>query len=126
MRRIGPEERTDFARYLYRFVNTQALQSLEIENSIIEFSLCTFFPMETLPLPEHLSVHKRSTISSRRVARNTEPFNLVGTQISVSSIGASETTSLEKTQSLASNHAIRFLISQYIDQKTMMSFGIRC
>jgi hypothetical protein len=57
---VSPEKGTYFASYLHGFVNAQALQRLDIENPIVEFSLRALFPVNTLPLPKHLSSHTDS------------------------------------------------------------------
>ena len=58
---ISPEEGRYFSGHLYRFVNAQSLQSLDVKYAIVEITFRTVFPMNTLPLPKRLSAHDDST-----------------------------------------------------------------
>ena len=57
MRRIRPEKRRHPRRHLHRIVNTQPLQSLQVENSIVEITVRAFLTVNTLPLTKHLPLH---------------------------------------------------------------------
>jgi hypothetical protein len=64
VRGVGPKERRYFSRHLYRFVNAQSLQSLNVKYAIVEITFSAFFPMNTLPLPKRLSGHDDSPTMS--------------------------------------------------------------
>jgi hypothetical protein len=64
MRSVGPKEGRYFSRHLYRFVNAQSLQSLNVKYAIVEITFSAFFPMNTLPLTKRLSGHADSPMMS--------------------------------------------------------------
>jgi hypothetical protein len=66
---IRPEERTDFAGNLHRFVDAQTLQSLNIKDAVVKLPLGTLVPVNTLPLPKHLSTHIRDSPFPRAASR---------------------------------------------------------
>jgi hypothetical protein len=57
---IGPKKRTNSPGYLYRFVDLEALQSLNIKNPIVETALGAFVSVNTFPLTKHLFAHMDS------------------------------------------------------------------
>jgi hypothetical protein len=61
---VGPKEGRYFSRHLYRFVNSQTLQSLNVKYAIIKITFSAFFPMNTLPLPKRLSAHDDTPVMS--------------------------------------------------------------
>jgi len=69
---------SDFSSYLYRLVNTQALQSLNVKHSVVEFALAAFVSMNAPPLTKNLFVHIDSPFPRAASARNTEPTKNVG------------------------------------------------
>jgi hypothetical protein len=81
---IRPEKGTDLASYLHCFINTQTLQGLNIKDAVIEFSFGTFVPVNTLPLPKHLSAHNNDSPFPRAASReilNRSRFVGVKTQL---------------------------------------------
>jgi hypothetical protein len=60
MRGVSPKEWADFSSNLHRLVDTQTLQSLNIEYSVIKFALGTFVSVNTLPLTKDLFIHMDS------------------------------------------------------------------
>jgi hypothetical protein len=70
---IRPEERTDFSGNLQSLIDTQALQSLNVEHTVVELALGAFVSVNTLPLTKHLFAHIDSPFPRAATARNTEP-----------------------------------------------------
>jgi hypothetical protein len=74
--RIGPKERTYLAGNFNCLIDTQSLQSLKVKCSIVEITFRADVPVNTLPLTKHLPGHMIHHISSRHIARNTEPLRI--------------------------------------------------
>jgi hypothetical protein len=124
MRGVSPKEGTNFTCYLYSFIDSQPLQSLHIENPIVEFAFGAFVSVNTLPLTKHLSSH-RFTISSRRTARNMNRLRMSGI-IYLREIKQGKriaTISLEQTPNrLEPDDANRLKIRQYVDHCILKIF----
>ena len=75
---IGPEKRTDLCGDLHRMVDTQPLQSLEIEDPIIKLPFGAIVSVNTLPLTKHLFTHKDSPFPRAASRRNMNRWKKVG------------------------------------------------
>lgn len=97
---IRPKKGTHPAGNLDSLIYMKSLQSLDVKDAIVEFAVSAVVPMNTLPLPKHLSTHRDSPFPHAASREILNRLRNVGNKFNVSSNGASEKTSLEKTQSL--------------------------
>lgn len=72
--RIGPKEGTHLRRHPDRIIHAESLQSLNVKRAVVVITGGAFLPVNTLPLAKRLPSHDSHHISSRRIARNTEPL----------------------------------------------------